>query len=560
MFALFAISGIFISVCRHGHVLAMCDMIRSGELMKYPLAIVKRLLDVHGEDGVIGYDIWCAFVKTLMRSSLGERTVAFRLTGVVPAFHGHAHNRSCQIGWHPMYREGVGLEDFEECERTFALSNNLASVTRHATPFHRQQQIDEHFNFHDEDKHASSGNFIFQNYRQATEKIAMNSAELQVLESRLGTTAADYEMYLTQERDHLAALKREPPEVVWTVDYMELLEKRYAAERASIVAAQDHRNLDYHIINSGWTAPKIKDVRTKYRTTYTRALMLEEELSRFEEEHGIVDRWLQTSQEYQDALVMMSERHYRRALDEVERLVVQRLMEMTKLGASGVAYKLRDKIGKALKTRMTAIQRAIASYNAAAIQLTPPRQQLTWAQIAENTTIGGFDLLRDTRSDIRQLPWADPARREAMKLYFGIKRAKEEITRLNVEIRRLLTFMKDDHVDYVRAIQQQTSPSTETLSLAHELSTQWRHRSNINENIVERLVKTSRLIGFTGSLIPGDREGREVTTGIALPSWATSTLGLTYVIVEDDSENAGQDLNDIDDDLVESVMDQLYLS
>jgi hypothetical protein len=209
---------------------------------------------------------------------------------------------------------------------------------------------------------------------------------------------------------------------------------------------------------------------------------------------------------------------------------------------------------------MTAIQRAIASYNAAAIQLTPPRQQLTWAQIAENTTIGGFDLLRDTRSDIRQLPWADPARREAMKLYFGIKRAKEEITRLNVEIRRLLTFMKDDHVDYVRAIQQQTSPSTETLSLAHELSTQWRHRSNINENIVERLVKTSRLIGFTGLLIPGDREGREVTTGIALLSWATSTLGLTYVIVEDDGENAGQDLNDIDDDLVESVMDQLYLS
>jgi hypothetical protein len=32
MFALFAISGIFISMCRHGHVLVMCDMICSGEL------------------------------------------------------------------------------------------------------------------------------------------------------------------------------------------------------------------------------------------------------------------------------------------------------------------------------------------------------------------------------------------------------------------------------------------------------------------------------------------------------------------------------------------------
>lgn len=33
MFALFAIAGIFIAVCRHGHLLAICDMIRSGELL-----------------------------------------------------------------------------------------------------------------------------------------------------------------------------------------------------------------------------------------------------------------------------------------------------------------------------------------------------------------------------------------------------------------------------------------------------------------------------------------------------------------------------------------------
>ena len=32
MFALFAVSGVFVCLCRHGHVLIMCDMIRSGEL------------------------------------------------------------------------------------------------------------------------------------------------------------------------------------------------------------------------------------------------------------------------------------------------------------------------------------------------------------------------------------------------------------------------------------------------------------------------------------------------------------------------------------------------
>ncbi|KAJ7778074.1 hypothetical protein B0H14DRAFT_3095842 [Mycena olivaceomarginata] len=134
MFALFAIAGIFISVCRHGHVLVMCDMIRSGELMKYPLAIVAKLFERYGSDPGIGYDIMCAFFKTLLRSSLGHKTVGLRMRGVVPAFHGHAHNRTCQISWHPMYVEGAGLEDFEECERTFCLSNQLASCTRLSTP------------------------------------------------------------------------------------------------------------------------------------------------------------------------------------------------------------------------------------------------------------------------------------------------------------------------------------------------------------------------------------------------------------------------------------------
>ena len=129
--------------------------------MKYPLAIANRLFDLYGADIGLGYDIFCAFIKTLLRSSLGVKAVALRLQGVVPAFHSHAHNRACQVQWHPMYMEGVGLEDFEECECTFYKSNKLASITHLATPFHRQQQIDEHFFFHDLNKHAASGKSSF---------------------------------------------------------------------------------------------------------------------------------------------------------------------------------------------------------------------------------------------------------------------------------------------------------------------------------------------------------------------------------------------------------------
>ncbi|KAJ7733222.1 hypothetical protein DFH07DRAFT_723123, partial [Mycena maculata] len=222
MFALFAISGIFLTVCRHGHVVVMCDMMRSGELMKYPLAMIKRLLDRYGKDIGLGYDIMCAFFKTLLHSSLGSRVVAMRLRGVVPAFHGHAHNRACEVGWHPLYVEGVGLEDFEECERTFSQSNQLARITRLCQRFHRQQALDEHFDFHDLDKHASSGNFIYQNYRQAIEKISLNRTHLNVLEQRLHTTDQDYEDALIAEQKYFKDLRSEPADVAHTVDYIEL--------------------------------------------------------------------------------------------------------------------------------------------------------------------------------------------------------------------------------------------------------------------------------------------------------------------------------------------------
>jgi hypothetical protein len=71
----------------------------------------------------------CAFIKTLRRSSLGHKMVAFRLQGVVPAFHRHAHNRLCQVWWHPTYVDDVGIEDFEVCERTFDGSNELVPGT-----------------------------------------------------------------------------------------------------------------------------------------------------------------------------------------------------------------------------------------------------------------------------------------------------------------------------------------------------------------------------------------------------------------------------------------------
>ncbi|PCH35428.1 hypothetical protein WOLCODRAFT_58340, partial [Wolfiporia cocos MD-104 SS10] len=193
--------------------------------MKYPLAIVNKLLEVYGPDIMVGYDIACAFGCTLAKSSLGPTARKLRYAGVVPAFHGHSHNRGCQVHWHPMYLEGVGKEDFEGCERCFSESNALASGTRLASHFHRQQAIEEFFTFWGEQKHIESGTFIFSNYKQALGIIEQDSKILAALSMELKVGPADYEAYLQQEKEFLWSLKTEPLEVVQKADYMDALRR-----------------------------------------------------------------------------------------------------------------------------------------------------------------------------------------------------------------------------------------------------------------------------------------------------------------------------------------------
>ena len=183
-------------------------------------------------------------------------------------------------------------------------------------------------------------------------------------------------------------------------------------------AKAKYKRLNYNIIYNKYTQKQIADVKTQYRTTYTRWLAQHEEVCWFEEEHSIDTHWTPSSPEYNNTLVVVSQCMYWKAL--VEQLFVQCLLELTKLGMNGVGtklyilfcvevdalagYKLHDKIGKALKTCTEAIQRALDAYNSAAAQLNPPHESLTWARLMDATTLADFDLLWDSRQDICQQP------------------------------------------------------------------------------------------------------------------------------------------------------------
>jgi len=94
---------------------------------KYALAVTSRLLDAFGSGLGGGYNIGCRFKTTLASSVLGEPVRSLNYTSLINAFHGHAHNRLCQLDNLTTYIEGLGLEDLEGCKRAFSKSNALAS-------------------------------------------------------------------------------------------------------------------------------------------------------------------------------------------------------------------------------------------------------------------------------------------------------------------------------------------------------------------------------------------------------------------------------------------------
>lgn len=190
----------------------------------------------------------------------------------------------------------------------------------------------------------------------------------------------------------------------------------------------------------------------------------------------------------------------------------------------------------------------------------PPRPCLSWQEVVEMASLAEFDLLRDSRSDIRQEAWAKPKNREAMNLLFDIKRAHEEIERLNVEIPRLLTYMYDEHVDYHLAVSRLMFIDP---ALAHELSLRWTVSDHSHAVIASRLRQTARLPGFSGSVTSGQRIGRQPGgREVPPPSWAR------YSSMDDDAGDDGEvddgtltveSLSQQDSDALVSFVDDLGL-
>ena len=167
-------------------------------------------------------------------------------------------------------------------------------------------------------------------------------------------------------------------------------------------------------------------------------------------------------------------------------------------------YKARTHLAKSLQTRCKAIRGATEAYNRAARALNPPRLPLDWTQVSRYSFLEEFSLLRNTRHDISNAPWADPVIRETIKKFFRVRRAREEVQRCNIEIRRLFTSIYDEACQYSNILEVLTRQGSPLLRAVNAFSTR---RKRVNALLLAQIQQVFSLDGFTGTTTLGRRRG-----------------------------------------------------
>lgn len=557
-------TGIFLSLCEHGLVLFIVDMVRSGEASKYFLATVEKLLMVF--DGRLGggYDIGCKSIKTLDRSILAELAKENGYRSLVGAFHGHRHGRQCQLHYLTTYTSNIGLADLENCERWFSKSNNLAGSTRHDSPYHRQQAIVEYARHTDNfDVYPALAKYLFDNYQQALKILEDGPKRLaQLLDAvkqrfpDADTRPTAVRSWLGQEREYFQNLKNEPEPDTMEIEYHQALLKLEASE-----VARDKLRDTWSLLTSADFQQPLSD-RTRILETSRRhvnelyehhaaaVFALEAKIPEFN------PRWVPNDPQRIAAAEKLTLREYRRCLDKLESLVVARLSELSKMNKSQTGYQMRKHIAHALKSRSGAINTAVSRFNAAARAI--HRDELDFDQVIQFTFLAEFDLLRETRADVRDQPWASPSGREAMDLHYRMERAKEEIQRINVQARRLATYIRDRGVD-LRA--RESSIRLEDVALAHQVQLYCNVRGRATSVLNAKLQDLTRLRGFSGTIVPGIRrhdstpespsptDVMDVDNPLPTPLSSTlpASLSAEMTQAEEDAEAEEEDIEDVID-------------
>jgi hypothetical protein len=123
-----------------------------------------------------------------------------------------------------------------------------------------------------------------------------------------------------------------------------------------------------------------------------------------------------------------------------------------------------------------------------------------------------------------------------MDKYFKTQRAHEEIERINVEIRRFLTYICNEHSELKQKEQEHASSSP---ILSFHIARYRQDRDRFNKQHIQRLTRLTQLPGFTGDL----------STGVPVNGWGIrGEEGMAKHNGAEEEERYDQRMDDLDED------------
>ncbi|KAG1726743.1 hypothetical protein EDD22DRAFT_789441 [Suillus occidentalis] len=130
-----------------------------------------------------------------------------------------------------------------------------------------------------------------------------------------------------------------------------------------------------------------------------------------------------------------------------------------------------------------------------------------------------------------------------MDTYFKMQRAREEVNRLNIEVKRMVTYLRDED-SYLRECEKQLRPIHPAL--AHQVGVHRNICACFTDHHFRRLLGISKLAGFTGSLSPvvSSEESPGASGSAPVVCIPACLVAPVAPVVTDNVEDAIADLDD----------------
>ena len=197
--------------------------------------------------------------------------------------------------------------------------------------------------------------FIRNHYQEAMTTIRELSSELAILKTTLDLSDDDFPRFVAEERAYLSSLKQPPARDVLQIRYVQVLGDLEEKKLVILLLVFKSRLLTI-IFRAAWStaretansaltgviqgdfnaiAAAINQVRIRVELAYTQLQNTEALAAHIQGQLGLESPWKVGDEEYNRYKEEATFGKYREVLGELERLVVMRLFELSKLSMSG---------------------------------------------------------------------------------------------------------------------------------------------------------------------------------------------------------------------------------